>query len=65
MDLQIGHNGTTDIWPTYMVDLLHEVVQSWVERVEIGDLKTLHPNIPEQITTEHLRIAKRFIEATS
>lgn len=58
-----GASGGDTIWPPYMAQKLEEVVRDWVNRVESGSIDRWHADNMD-ITTEHLRIAKRFLEAS-
>lgn len=61
-EIRLPVAGNSDsLWSDYMAKLLREVVNDWVRRVDAGDLKRFHYD-NEPITTEHLRIAKSFLE---
>jgi hypothetical protein len=53
----------TSHWSQYMVELFDLVVQDWVTRVEVGELRTWTFGEHEPISAEHLRVAKQFLSS--
>jgi hypothetical protein len=51
-------------WSSYMGQKLDAIIADWVERVELGAITKWANGSYEPISTEHLRIAKAFLNRT-
>lgn len=61
-----GESSGRSIWPPYMSQKLEDVVRDWVYRVEHGGpVAGNWSGTDKPITTEHLRIAKTFLDRNS
>jgi hypothetical protein len=52
-------------WTPYMTQMLDAIVADWTERVELGAITKWANGSYEPISTEHLRIAKAYLNRTS
>lgn len=63
-EIQIPVSGReSSFWSPYMGQKLEAVINDWIQRVEQGDHGTWC-GTNEPISTEHLRIAKAFVNRT-
>lgn len=61
-DLHIPVQGAEEVyWSEYSSNLLREVIQSWVNLVETGEVAHYVRVGDTKPTTEHLRVAKKFL----